>query len=41
VRVDVQGEPPIRLTRVQSGLLDETQFSSGGNAVFGAAINGR
>jgi hypothetical protein len=34
VRVDVQGEPPIRLTRVQSGLLDETQFSSGGNAVF-------
>src|SRR3954449_13350059 len=29
VRVDVEGEPPIRLTRVQSGMLDETHFSSG------------
>jgi hypothetical protein len=26
VRVDVDGEPPIRLTRVQYGLLDGTKF---------------
>jgi len=26
VRVDVEGEPPVRLTRVQYGLLDGTRF---------------
>jgi hypothetical protein len=26
VRVDAEGEPPVRLTRVQYGLLDATRF---------------
>jgi len=26
VRVDVEGEPPVRLTRVQFALLDDTRF---------------
>jgi hypothetical protein len=26
VRIDVEGEPPIRWTRVQYGLLDRTRF---------------